>query len=192
MHPGESNSSFIAKGILNFLTSDDEIAKVFIILHSITKFKFLIIKALRKKVIFKIVPMLNPDGVIVGNYRCSLAAKDLNRNYRNPQKGMFPTVWHLKDLIVEIKRQYTVFAYFDLHGHSRKSNVFTYGCTDTTKPETELFARVFPWIMANKVSQIKELRFQLKISIIFSLQCLSHLKILVFILAKKNSQHQEL
>lgn len=34
---------------------------------------------LRKRFVFKIVPMLNPDGVIVGNYRCSLSGVDLNR-----------------------------------------------------------------------------------------------------------------
>jgi len=39
---------------------------------------------LRDIFVFKIVPMLNPDGVIVGNYRCSLAGLDLNRQYINP------------------------------------------------------------------------------------------------------------
>ena len=34
---------------------------------------------LRKRFVFKIVPMMNPDGVIVGNYRAGLAGKDLNR-----------------------------------------------------------------------------------------------------------------
>ena len=34
---------------------------------------------LRDKYIFKIIPMLNPDGVINGNYRCNLAGFDLNR-----------------------------------------------------------------------------------------------------------------
>ena len=34
---------------------------------------------LRAKFVFKIIPMLNPDGVIVGNYRCSLSGLDLNR-----------------------------------------------------------------------------------------------------------------
>ena len=62
VHPGESNASFIMHGTLEYLVSDDEGAKY-----------------LRDHYVFKIVPMLNPDGVIVGNYRCSLSGLDLNR-----------------------------------------------------------------------------------------------------------------
>lgn len=54
---------------------------------------------LREHFVFKIVPMLNPDGVIVGNYRCSLAARDLNRNYRRPRQDNFPTIWHTKHML---------------------------------------------------------------------------------------------
>lgn len=50
------------KGVLDYLASDS--------LQAV---------ALRDKFVLKIVPMLNPDGVIVGNYRCSLAGGDLNR-----------------------------------------------------------------------------------------------------------------
>ena len=60
---------------------------------------------LRDAFVFKIVPMLNPDGVIVGNYRCSLAARDLNRNYRHPRKTSFPTIWHTKMLMEEFSQQ---------------------------------------------------------------------------------------
>lgn len=56
VHPGESNASFVMHGILEYLVSDVEGAKY-----------------LRNNYVFKIVPMLNPDGVIVGNYRCSLS-----------------------------------------------------------------------------------------------------------------------
>ena len=62
MHPGESNSSFVMEGLIQFLVSNDTTAVV-----------------LRDRYVFKIVPMLNPDGVIIGNYRCSLSGHDLNR-----------------------------------------------------------------------------------------------------------------
>jgi len=62
VHPGESNSSYIMEGLIEFLLSGEEVARV-----------------LRDRFVFKIVPMLNPDGVIVGNYRCSLSGHDLNR-----------------------------------------------------------------------------------------------------------------
>jgi murein tripeptide amidase MpaA len=39
---------------------------------------------LRDTYVFKIVPMLNPDGVIVGNYRTNLNGLDLNRQWTNP------------------------------------------------------------------------------------------------------------
>lgn len=38
-------------------------------------------RILRDHFIFKIIPMLNPDGVILGNTRCSLSGLDLNRQW---------------------------------------------------------------------------------------------------------------
>jgi murein tripeptide amidase MpaA len=38
-------------------------------------------KELLKHFVFRIVPMLNPDGVIYGNHRCSLLGCDLNRKW---------------------------------------------------------------------------------------------------------------
>lgn len=67
VHPGESNASWMMKGIIDFLVSDSVDAEL-----------------LRNNFIFKIIPMLNPDGVINGNYRCSLAGCDLNRRWKNP------------------------------------------------------------------------------------------------------------
>jgi len=43
-------------------------------------------KLLRDNFVFKIFPMINPDGVIHGNYRCSLIGRDLNRRWKNPSK----------------------------------------------------------------------------------------------------------
>ncbi len=49
-------------GVIDYLISDEDKADF-----------------LRNSFVFKIIPMLNPDGVIVGNYRCSLFGSDLNR-----------------------------------------------------------------------------------------------------------------
>ena len=53
------------KGVIDFLTGPSKEA-------------FL----LRENFIFKLIPMLNPDGVISGNYRCSLLGVDLNRRWK--------------------------------------------------------------------------------------------------------------
>ncbi|XP_060592110.1 cytosolic carboxypeptidase 3-like isoform X5 [Ruditapes philippinarum] len=147
VHPGESQASWMMKGVLDYITGPSPEART-----------------LRDKFIFKMVPMLNPDGVIVGNYRCSLAARDLNRNYRHPKKESFPTVWHTKNMIETVMEKHEVVLYCDLHGHSRKHNVFMYGNnTATDDPDNNnnsnngvvgarafLNERLFPWLMAQK------------------------------------------
>lgn len=84
-------------------------------------------KILRDNFVFKVVPMLNPDGVVVGNYRCSLAGAcraslacsvtagpdpaspllllllsaagtDLNRSWADPSSKLHPTVFHTKQV----------------------------------------------------------------------------------------------
>lgn len=37
--------------------------------------------------IIKLVPMVNPDGVIIGNSRCNINGFDLNRQWKNPNKN---------------------------------------------------------------------------------------------------------
>ncbi|NWH61888.1 CBPC4 carboxypeptidase, partial [Geococcyx californianus] len=113
VHPGESNASWVMKGTLEFLVSSDPIADL-----------------LRKCFIFKIVPMLNPDGVINGNHRCSLSGDDLNRQWLTPNSQFHPTIYHAKGLLYYLRsvgRAPLVFC--DYHGHSQKNNVFLYGCS---------------------------------------------------------------
>ena len=42
------------------------------------------------------VPMLNPDGVVQGNYRCDSNGYDLNRVWKNPVESLHPTIYHSK------------------------------------------------------------------------------------------------
>ncbi|XP_022106221.1 uncharacterized protein LOC110987635 isoform X9 [Acanthaster planci] len=136
VHPGETNASWVMKGFLDYITGSDPVAK-----------------DLRKAFVFKIVPMLNPDGVIVGNYRCSLTGRDLNRNFRHPKKESFPTVWHTKEMLEDFSKETEVLVYCDLHGHSRKHNVFIYGCDKNGKEidaASFLYQRLFPFLMARE------------------------------------------
>lgn len=83
VHPGETVGSWMMRGVLFFLTDP----------HNMEA------KMLRENFVFKIVPMLNPDGVINGNYRCSLAGCDLNRRWKTPSKKLHPTIYSVKKLI---------------------------------------------------------------------------------------------
>jgi len=57
-----------------------------------------LVKNLKDHFEFYIIPMLNVDGVINGNYRCSLAACDLNRKWAKPSKALHPSVYYTKKL----------------------------------------------------------------------------------------------
>jgi murein tripeptide amidase MpaA len=59
-------------------------------------------KKLRQNFIFKIIPMLNPDGVIHGNYRSNISGYDLNKKWENPSKIYHPEIYYLKKLILSI------------------------------------------------------------------------------------------
>ena len=84
---------------------------------------------LRKHFVFRIVPFLNPDGVIYGNYRCSLLGCDLNRKWEKPNRLLHPEIFFSKQLIRHThSNDRKVLLYTDMHGHSRKQNAFFYGC----------------------------------------------------------------
>jgi murein tripeptide amidase MpaA len=72
--------------------------------------------------------MMNPDGVIHGNYRCCLSGSDLNRKWKKQSKKLHPTVFHTKEMIKRFKKERDVILVIDLHGHSRNKSAFFYGC----------------------------------------------------------------
>ncbi|XP_056373676.1 cytosolic carboxypeptidase 3 isoform X2 [Hyla sarda] len=134
VHPGESNSSWMMKGFLDYILSSRSDARL-----------------LRDTFVFKVVPMLNPDGVIVGNYRCSLSGRDLNRNYKSRLKDSFPSTWFTRNMIKRVMEEREILLYCDLHGHSRKQNVFMYGCKSS---DSHLCERIFP-LMLSRISPDK-------------------------------------
>ena len=109
VHPGESNGSYVIKGAIEFLLSNDPAAK-----------------NLRKNFIFKIVPMLNPDGVIHGNFRMNILGKDLNRMWEEPTGNISPTIYNTVKMIQKTMESRDVYFFCDFHGHSNKHNFFLY------------------------------------------------------------------
>lgn len=169
IHPGEPQGSYLCEGLVEFLLSAHPVARL-----------------ARRLFVFRVAPCMNPDGVVVGNYRCNLAGYDLNRVWPEPSSVAHPPVYFFKHMLQtawsgdtgetagqRYQRQYGAFQLerpgcaghsghqdrqdlwsqprdqprerlqqplqprrsdvaicLDLHGHSKKKNVFGYSCSD--------------------------------------------------------------
>jgi murein tripeptide amidase MpaA len=73
--------------------------------------------------------MMNPDGVVVGNYRTGLSGRDFNREYINPDSALFVEIHSVKAMLQRFKYVYQkdFNLFVDFHGHTVKKNIFTYG-----------------------------------------------------------------
>ena len=77
--------------------------------------------------------MLNPDGVVRGNYRSDVLGVDLNRRWNSPNSIMHPEIYFLKKSMLEQANCNEGISIFcDLHGHNKKENCFFYGCDRAT------------------------------------------------------------
>ena len=99
VHPGETGASWMMKGILDYLLAGNIKSKI-----------------LRDNFVFKVIPMLNVDGVVNGSSRCNLAGVDLNRVWIDPSRKLHPTVYHMKNMVKKFQEDRDVFLVCDLHG----------------------------------------------------------------------------
>nr|CAD7456842.1 unnamed protein product [Timema tahoe] len=132
IHPGESPASYVCQGLIDFLVSSHPIAQV-----------------LRDHVVFKIIPMMNPDGVYLGNYRSTLMGFDLNRTWHQISRWAHPTLHAVHTMLTELDQIKDVELDFvlDLHAHSSLLGVFVYGNTydDVYRYERHI---VFPKLLS--------------------------------------------
>ena len=100
MRPGDACTSFVVEGVMNFLFSDEN--KAIFLLDFFE---------------FYIFPMVNPDGVMMGNNRVNLSGKDLNKEWEQPNLGSEPEVVAVKEWIKKAGKVHFV---IDLHANTRK------------------------------------------------------------------------
>lgn len=84
LHPGETNGSHVLSGLMDYVCTSKEAEYI------------------RKKLITVFIPMINPDGVILGNSRTGAIGKDLNREFKTRNKSLFPEVLNLKKFCSKI------------------------------------------------------------------------------------------
>jgi len=115
------------------------------LIHNSEKYDYLL-----TNYIVKLVPMVNPDGVTIGNSRCSLVGIDLNRRWAEPNPVIHSEIYFLKQQMLE--RSNTgpgISIFFDLHGHNKLENLFFYGCNKAADEgmlswtKTRLLPKVF-------------------------------------------------
>eukprot|EP00929_Paragymnodinium_shiwhaense_P088251 TRINITY_DN48532_c0_g2_i1.p1 TRINITY_DN48532_c0_g2~~TRINITY_DN48532_c0_g2_i1.p1 ORF type:complete len:1191 (+),score=234.38 TRINITY_DN48532_c0_g2_i1:174-3746(+) len=135
-HPGEVVGSWTVQGLIRFLLGPTPVAKL-----------------LREEFVIHIVPMVNVDGVIHGNSRCTLAGLDPNRIWHDPNPIIHPDVFavkrHLRRLAegswnsgVPGYNSKGIEVFLDFHGHSAKFGSFFYGSCPTSRISNALLPKL--------------------------------------------------
>jgi len=111
VHPGETPASHMFNGILGFLLRSKDPRAI----------------AARKHFVFKLIPILNPDGVSLGHYRMDTLGRNLNRFYDTPSPEEHPTIHAVRSLILDYAEKSMLDIYIDLHAHANKRGCFLFG-----------------------------------------------------------------
>ena len=80
---------------------------------------------------FYIVPMMNPDGVMLGNSKCNALGKNMNRLWMKPSAENEPEVYHLKKFISSLR---SISYIVDFHAQEKKKGSYALGVHQGDSP----------------------------------------------------------
>ncbi|XP_072937018.1 cytosolic carboxypeptidase 6-like [Epargyreus clarus] len=111
-HGGQPPASYICQGFLDYIGSSSEKAC-----------------ALRNGIIIQVVPMVNPDGVFLGNHRSDLLGSDPNRSWNCATSYAHPALIAVNDLVTKITSEKALQLDFiiDVHADVSHEGVFVRG-----------------------------------------------------------------
>lgn len=109
-HPAECGSSWTCESFLRWLLGDSGSAR-----------------ALREHAVVHVLPMVNPDGVALGNYRTNLAGLDLNRQWSSANPATSPEVHVALQEIAALEGTHGLELFLDLHTHSSELKNWVFG-----------------------------------------------------------------
>jgi cytosolic carboxypeptidase protein 2/3 len=136
VHPSETVGSWVMEGFFRYVASRNQEAR-----------------KLREKFIFKIIPMCNPDGVIIGNSRTGLSGYDLNRCYLNPSSKLQPEAKIIKQMVEKlIENGLKIYMFLDFHGHFCKKGSFMYGPSYPLHDINYFQTRIIPKLLSERTS----------------------------------------
>ena len=84
-------------------------------------------KILLDNFIFKLIPIINVDGVSNGHFRLNMEGYNLNRCYLGPSPKITPENYAITKLFYFYSSNFKVRYYFDLHADMNTRGVYTFG-----------------------------------------------------------------
>ena len=131
VHSGETPASYMIQGIMDKLTEFGQVQTEILLNHYI----------------FKMIPMLNPDGVARGYWRLDTLGLNLNSYYKDPSRDVHPTIWATKDAVTQEHKCGKLKMYVDFHARCSKRGSFLHDNT-IADPSLKYESMMIPKLMS--------------------------------------------